>query len=221
MEFDVDVIRRNLPVLADGMVITLQLTGMAMVLGIAWGSVLAVARLSPSRLLSWLAASYVNTIRAVPLVMVIFWLYFLLPLVSGRQIGAFYSVLVAFVLFEGAYFSEIIRAGVKSVSQGQLRAALATGMSYLQAMRYVVLPQSFRRMQPVLLTQCIALFQDTSLAYVVGLTDFLTTSSIVANRDGRLTELYTFAAVTYMVISVAGAMLVHQLSRRNKLMEAR
>lgn len=221
MDFDFDVIRRNVPVLVDGMVTTLQLTGLALVLGMAWGSALAVARLAPSRMLSWLAASYVNTIRAVPLIMVIFWIYFLLPLISGRQIGAFYSVLVAFVLFEGAYFSEIIRAGIKSVSKGQLAAALATGMSYLQAMRYIVLPQSFRRMRPVLLTQCIALFQDTSLAYVVGLSDFLTTTSIVANRDGRLVELYSLAAVVYMAFSVAGVVVVHRLSLRTQPISSR
>lgn len=221
MDFDFDVIRRNLPVLAEGMVTTLQLTGLAIVFGMAWGSLLAVARLSPSRSLALLAAGYVNTIRAVPLIMVIFWLYFLLPLITSRQIGAFNSVLVAFVLFEGAYFSEIIRAGVKSVSLGQLSAALATGMTYLQGMRYVVLPQSIRRMRPVLLTQCIALFQDTSLAYVVGLADFLTTTSMVANRDGRLIELYSVAALTYMAFSITGAVLVHRLSLHSTFNESR
>lgn len=217
MAFDFAVIQRNLPVLAEGMVTTLQLTGLAVLMGLAWGCALAVARLAPGRMLPLLAASYVNAIRAVPLIMVIFWIYFLLPLVTGRQIGAFNSVLVAFVLFEGAYFSEIIRAGIKSVSRGQLQAALATGMGYLQAMRYVIMPQAMRRMAPVLLTQCIALFQDTSLAYVVGLTDFLTTSAMVASRDGRLIELYSFVAVVYLVICVAGAACVNRIARRVSL----
>ncbi len=214
MGLEFGVIARNLPVLMEGMGTTLRLTGLAVALGLAWGVLLATARLAPLSLLRLLAGAYVNAIRAVPLIMVIFWVYFLLPILSGRQIGPFNSVLVAFVAFEGAYFSEIIRAGVKSVSQGQMHAALALGMGYLQAMRFVVLPQALRRMTPVLLTQCIALFQDTSLAYVVGLTDYLTASSMIANRDGRLIELYSFAAAVYLTLCVAAALGVHYLAGR-------
>jgi glutamate/aspartate transport system permease protein len=213
MEYDFNAIARAAPFLLEGMATSLALSALAIALGLAWGTLLAVARLSPQPLLSMLAATYVNGIRAVPLIMVIFWIYFLLPMLSGRQIGAFNSALVAFVIFEGAYFSEIIRAGIKAVGRGQLQAALASGMSRLQGMRLVVLPQAFRNMRPVLLTQGIAIFQDTSLVYVVGLMDFLTAASIVANRDGRLIELYTFAALVYLCLCLLASTLVARLQQ--------
>jgi glutamate/aspartate transport system permease protein len=214
MDFDFNAIVRAWPFLVEGMATTLQLTALAVALGLLWGIVLTVMRLSPSRALSVLVATYVNGIRAVPLIMVIFWIYFLLPLLTGKQIGAFNSALVAFVIFEGAYFSEIMRAGVKSVSRGQLQAALASGMSYVQGMRLVVLPQAMRKMLPVLLTQSIALFQDTSLVYVVGLMDFLTAASTIAARDGRLVELYSFAALAYLVMCLLAAGAAELLRRR-------
>ncbi|MDB5846375.1 MAG: gltK, partial [Rhodoferax sp.] len=214
MEFDFAAISRAAPFLVEGMGTTLQLTFLAVVLGFTLGTLLTVARLSAIRAVSLVATVYVNGIRAVPLIMVIFWIYFLLPVLSGRQIGAFNSALIAFVLFEGAYFSEIIRAGVKSISRGQMQAALASGMSYLQGMRLVVLPQAFRKMLPVLLTQSIALFQDTSLVYVVGLMDFLTATSTIASRDGRLVELYSFAAVVYLVICLLASFITARLARR-------
>lgn len=214
MELDIFVIVRNFSLLAEGLFTTLRLTALALACGLLWGTLLTVARLAPGRILPLFAATYINGIRAVPLIMVIFWIYFLLPVLTGSQIGPFYSALVAFVLFEGAYFSEIIRAGIKSISQGQLRAALSTGMSYLQGMRYIILPQAFRKMAPVLLTQSIALFQDTSLVYVVGLMDFMTASAMVASRDGRLVEMYTFAALVYLVISLAATFAVRWMERK-------
>jgi glutamate/aspartate transport system permease protein len=213
-DLDFFAIIRVWPLLVEGMGITFTLTFIAAVTGFVGGVLLAVMRLSGVRLFVWISAGYVNTIRSVPLILVIFWFYFLVPLVLGRPIGGFYSALIAFTIFEAAYFSEIIRSGIKSVSSGQLAAARATGMSYLAAMRHVVLPQAIRNMTPVLLTQCIALFQDTSLVYVVGLNDFLTTSSVIAARDGRLIEFYLFAAVVYFTISFAAASAVGHLLRR-------
>lgn len=214
MEFDFAAITRAAPFLVEGMGTTLKLTLLAVVLGFTLGTLLTVARLSSVKIVSVVATVYVNGIRAVPLIMVIFWIYFLLPVLSGHQVGAFNSALIAFVLFEGAYFSEIIRAGVKSISRGQMQAALASGMSYLQGMRLVVLPQAFRKMLPVLLTQSIALFQDTSLVYVVGLMDFLTAASTIASRDGRLVELYSFAAVVYLVMCLLASFVTARLARR-------
>jgi glutamate/aspartate transport system permease protein len=214
MEFDFAAITRAAPFLLEGMGTTLKLTLLAVVLGFTLGTLLTVARLSSVKVVALAATVYVNGIRAIPLIMVIFWIYFLLPVLSGRQIGAFNSALVAFVLFEGAYFSEIIRAGVKSISRGQMQAALASGMSYLQGMRLIVLPQAFRKMLPVLLTQSIALFQDTSLVYVVGLMDFLTAASTIASRDGRLVELYSFAAVVYLVMCLLASFVTARLAKR-------
>jgi glutamate/aspartate transport system permease protein len=131
-----------------------------------------------------------------------------MPLAVGRPIGAFPSAITAFILFEAAYFCEIIRAGITSVPKGQVLAAKATGMTQTQMLRLVVLPQAFRAMTPILLTQSIVMFQDTSLVYVITLRDFMTTASIVAGRDGRAIELYTFAAVIYFAICFSASLAV-------------
>ena len=133
----------------------------------------------------------------------IFWFYFMVPLILGRPVGAWTSAIIAFILFEGAYYSEILRAGLKSVRAGQLNAALACGMSRAQALRHVIFPQAFAAMIPIFLTQAIVLFQDTSLVFVVSLHDFMTATTIIANRDGRLIEAYAFACLVYYVICLA------------------
>ena len=211
--FDFSIIVNNLPFLWDGLQLSLLLTGLAIVGGIVFGTLLALMRLSGILPLSLFAAGYVNLIRSVPLILVIFWFYFLVPLALGRPIGSFYSALIAFVLFEAAYYSEIIRAGIQSVRKGQVHAGQATGLSYWQIQRYVVLPQAFRNMIPILVTQGIILFQDTSLVFVVSLRDFMTVSSIVARTEGRLVEMYVFAALVYFVICFAGSLFVRRLQK--------
>jgi glutamate/aspartate transport system permease protein len=221
--FDWDVILRSLPYLfLDGMRFTIMLTLMATGGGIVIGTLLALARLSNIPGLSHLAGAYVNLIRSMPLVLVIFWFYFLVPYIgqwitgASRpiQVGAFLSALVTFTLFEAAYFCEIMRAGIQSIPRGQTDAAKAIGMTYWQTMGDIILPQAFRNMIPVLLTQTIVLFQDTSLVYVLSVTDFLGAASKVAQRDGRLVEMYLFAAVVYFIISLVASMLVRRLQRR-------
>jgi glutamate/aspartate transport system permease protein len=213
-DFDFDVILRALPFLWTGMQLTLLLTALATVGGIVLGTVLAMARLWAPPPLPQLAAGYVNLLRSIPLILVVFWFYFLVPLMLGRAVGAFPSALIAFTMFEAAYYCEIMRAGIQGVSRGQLAAAQATGLTYLEAMRYVVLPQAFRAMIPVLLTQSIILFQDTSLVYVVGLHDFLTAATVVAGRDNRVVELYSFVAVVYLVLCVTASLSVRRLQSR-------
>jgi glutamate/aspartate transport system permease protein len=200
--------------LLQGMGVSLALTGLAIIGGILLGVLLALMRLSRFAPLALAAGGYVNFFRAMPLILVIFWFYFLVPLLLGRPVGPFYSVLIAFTLFEAAYYSEIIRAGIQSVTRGQINAGLAVGLTYLQTMRHVVLPQAFRNMVPVLVTQAIILFQDTSLVYVVGLRDFLTTADMIVSIDNRPVELYTFAAAVYLVICLAGSLWVRRLRRR-------
>lgn len=212
-DFDFSVIAENLPFLWQGLQLSLWLTLLAVLGGIVLGTFLALMRLSGIAPLSLVAAGYVNLIRSVPLILVIFWFYFLVPLAVGRPIGGFYSALIAFVMFEAAYYSEIIRAGIQSVKQGQVHAGQATGLGYWQIQRYVVLPQAFRNMIPILVTQGIILFQDTSLVFVVSLRDFMTVSSIVARTEGRLAEMYVFAALVYFVISFSGSLLVRRMQR--------
>lgn len=212
-DFDLSVIIDNLPFLWQGLQLSLLLTFLAVIGGIVLGTLLALMRLSGILPLSLLSAGYVNLIRSVPLILVIFWFYFLVPLALGRPIGGFYSALIAFVMFEAAYYSEIIRAGIQSVRQGQVHAGQATGLNYWQIQRYVVLPQAFRNMVPILVTQGIILFQDTSLVFVVSLRDFMTVSSIVARTEGRLAEMYVFAALVYFVICFAGSLFVRRLQK--------
>jgi glutamate/aspartate transport system permease protein len=221
--FDFDVIIRSLPYLFyDGMTFTLMLTALATAGGIVLGTMLALMRLSGFAPLSLFAAGYVNLMRSVPLVLMIFWFYFLVPYIgqwltgAARpiQVGAFASTLVTFTLFEAAFFAEIMRAGIQSIPRGQVFAAQALGMNYALTMGYIVLPQAFRNMVPVLLTQTIILFQDTSLVYVLSITDFLGAASKVAQRDGRLVEMYLFAALVYFVISLAASYLVRRLQAR-------
>ena len=221
--FDFDVIWRSLPYLFyQGMAFTLVLTALATLGGIVIGTLLALMRLSGFAPLTIPAAAYVNLMRSVPFVLMIFWFYFLVPYIgqwitfsrAPVQVGAFASCLVTFTLFEAAFFCEIMRAGIQSIPRGQFAAAQALGMTYPTVMGYIILPQAFRNMVPVLLTQTIVLFQDTSLVYVISVTDFLGAASKVAQRDGRLVEMYTFAACVYFVISLLASRLVARLQRR-------
>lgn len=211
---DFSVIPANLPLLWSGMKMTFLLTVLAIGGGMVLGTILALLRIAKVPILANIATAYVDFLRSLPLILVIFWLFFLMPLIIGRPVGAFSSVLVAFIMFEAAYYSEIIRAGINSVRPGQFAAGRAIGLSYMQSMRYVILPQGFRAMMPILLTQAIILFQDTSLVYVVGLRDFLVSAEIVANRDQRLIEMFLFVAVVYFVFCFSASLLVNRLQKR-------
>jgi glutamate/aspartate transport system permease protein len=212
--FDLDVIVRWAPLLAEGMGLSLLLTGIAIIGGILIGAVLAMMRLSSNPLLYFPAGFYVNFLRSIPLILVIFWFYFSVPIIIGRPVGSFYSVLVAFTIFEAAYYCEIIRAGIMSVGRGQRFAAQAIGLTPLQVARRVILPQAMRNMIPVLVTRSIIMFQDTSLVYVVGLRDFMTAADIAATRENRIVEMYLFAAAVYLVICLAGSMWARSLQRK-------
>lgn len=213
--FDWQVIAESIPFLWDGLQLSFLLTGLALCFGLALGTLLAIMRVWGAAPLRWFSAIYVNSFRSVPLILVIFWFYFLVPMVTGESVGQFYSALIAFSLFEAAYYSEIMRAGFNSVSREQFQAGQAIGLTYRQNLQYIILPQAFRNMIPVLLTQAIILFQDTSLVYVVALRDFMTSASVVANREGRLVEMYVFAALVYFVICFSGSMLVKHLQKKS------
>ena len=221
--FDFDVISRSWVYLFQtGMLFTLKLTALAMVGGIVLGTLLALMRLSGNRLISGVASSYVNLIRSIPLVLVIFWFYFLVPYIAAWviganepvKVGAFSSALITFIMFEAAYYCEIMRSGIQSIPRGQVWAGQALGMNYRQTMGSIVLPQAFRNMIPVLLTQTIVLFQDVSLVYVLSIPDFVGAASKIAQRDGRLVEMYVFVAVVYFVLCYALSFLVKRLQKR-------
>ncbi len=222
-DFDFDVIQRSIGYLfREGMTFTLTLTALAAGGGIILGTLLAMMRLSSYKWLSVPATAYVNLIRSIPLLLVIFWFYFLVPYIGAWiigsptpiRVGAFASSVITFTLFEAAYYSEIMRAGIQSISRGQISAGYAIGLNYWQTMATVVLPQAFRNMVPILLTQTIILFQDTSLVYVLSITDFLGAASKVAQRDGRLVEMYIFAALVYFLISFGLSQVVKRLQQK-------
>jgi glutamate/aspartate transport system permease protein len=210
---DLSFIARNASFLFDGLLLSLTLTAVGVVGGLAVGMALVLVRLFTGTIGNAVVDAYVFVFRAIPLILVIFWFYFMVPLILGRPVGAWTSAIVAFTLFEGAYYSEILRAGLKSVRVGQMNAALAGGMSRAQALRHVIFPQAITAMIPIFLTQAIILFQDTSLVFVVSLHDFLTATTIIANRDGRLVETYTFACIVYYLICLAATAGVDRLKR--------
>jgi len=210
---DLSAITSAADLLGQGMMLSLLLVLVGSAGGAVAGMALALMRNAGSRLLRYPAAAYVTVMRSVPLILVLFWFYFMLPLWTGHPIGALPAALVAFALFEAAFYCEIIRAGIRAVPRGQAMAAAATGLRPWQVMRMVVLPQAIGAMGPLLVSQVIILFQDTSLVYVVALRDFLTSASVVADRDDRPVEMYTTVAVVYFVICLAGSLLAGRRRR--------
>ena len=183
-----------------GLVFSVQLTVLATIGGIIFGTFLALMRLSGKPALVYPATFYINTMRSIPLVMVILWFFLLMPMLIGRPIGADFSAMITFIAFEAAFFSEIVRAGIQSIPRGQVYAGEALGMTYGQNMRLIVLPQAFRNMLPIFMTQTIVLFQDTSLVYAIGAYDLLKGFEIAGKNFGRPIETYILAALTYFVI---------------------
>jgi len=209
--FDLEMLRKFV---LQGFIFSVQLTVVATLGGIVFGTLLALMRLSGQKWLMWPAAVYVNVMRSIPLVMVILWFYLLMPFLIGKPIGAELSAVITFIVFEAAYFSEIMRAGIQSIPRGQVFAGQALGMTYGQNMRLVVLPQAFRNMLPVLFTQTIILFQDTSLVYAIGAYDLLKGFTNAGKLYGRPEEAYLLAAVVYFVICYALSWLVKRLQAK-------
>jgi glutamate/aspartate transport system permease protein len=222
-DFDFDVIARSWEYLFfTGMVFTIKLTLIAMIGGIVLGTLLAMMRLSKNKSMSISACAYVNLMRSIPLLLVIFWFYFLVPFIGAwitasetpLEVGALSSCVITFTLFQAAYYCEIMRTGIQSIPNGQVAASHAMGMTYMQTMCHIVLPQAFRNMLPVLLTQTIVLFQDVSLVYVLSITDFVGAASKIAERDGRMVEMYLFVALTYFVICFGLSQFVNVVQKK-------
>ena len=197
-----------------GLTFSVLLTIVATLGGVFFGTLLALMRLSGKKWLVVPATIYVNGMRSIPLVMVILWFFLLVPLIIGRPIGAESSAVITFVAFEAAYFSEIMRAGIQSIPRGQVFAGQALGMTYGQNMKLVILPQAFRNMLPVLLTQTIILFQDTSLVYAIGAYDMLKGFELAGKNYGRPIESYLAAAVAYFVLCYALSWIVKRIHKK-------
>ncbi len=201
----------------SGFWFSVQLTIVATIGGIALGTVLALMRLSGNKLLATPATIYVNVMRSIPLVMVLLWFFLLVPLAIGRPLGAETSAVITFIAFEAAYFSEIVRAGIQSIPRGQVHAGQAVGMTYSQNMKIVILPQAFRNMLPVFLTQTIILFQDTSLVYAIGAYDMLKGFETAGKNMGRPIEAYLLAAVVYFVMCYGLSVIVKQIQLKTQI----
>jgi glutamate/aspartate transport system permease protein len=222
MMVDLSSITSVAPFLLKGLLFTIQITLVGVTGGIVFGSLLAVARLSRNRPLSRLATAYINLMRSIPLIMVIFWVFFLVPwaigwLTNGGRpvaVGASLTIYVTFVLFEAAYYAEIVRAGFRSISTGQYAACEALGLSKLNAYVYILFPQAIRNVLPILLTQTIILFQDTSLVYVISATDLLGAATKIAQRDGKLVEMYLTVGVIYFLFCYSASQFVKRLQGR-------
>lgn len=213
-QFDFSVLLPSLPFIWKGFLFSTKLTVVSVLVGIPFGTLLALARLSDSGPLSVAATWYINLMRSIPLVMMILWFFLVLPLLTGRPVGAENSALLTFTAFEAAFFGEIVRAGIQSVPRGQAAAGYALGLGYWQVMGRVVLPQAFRNMLPVFLTQTIILFQDTSLVYAIGANDLLKAADVAGKNYNRPVEMYVFSAGIYFAVCLALSTLVKRLQRR-------
>jgi glutamate/aspartate transport system permease protein len=208
--FDFRVIIDNFSFFMRGLVTTFQLAAIAISGGLILGVLVGMARLSIRPYIYYPATAFVNLLRSIPLILVIFWFYFLVPIIAGRPLGDFLSASIAFVVFEASYFAEIIRAGIQSIPKGQMQAAYSTALNYRQMMRYVIIPQALKNMIPSLLTQSVIILQDTSLAYVIGLKEFLRSGSIVDAREVRSLEIYSFIGIVYFLICFAMSTITKQ-----------
>jgi glutamate/aspartate transport system permease protein len=209
--FTVEVFRAYV---LQGLYFSLALTAVSTIGGIVFGTILAMMRLSGIKVLAVPATVYVNGMRSIPLLMVLLWFFLLVPFIIGRPIGAELTAVITFIAFEAAYFSEIMRAGIQSIPRGQIFAGQAVGMTYGQNMKLVILPQAFRNMLPILLTQTIILFQDTSLVYIITAHDLLHGFTVAGNNLSHPREAYILAAVSYFVMCFALSALVKQLQKK-------
>ena len=202
-----DAVLRNLPFLMGGLMVTFKLTVFALSGGIFLGILVGLARISRNKWIYFPVTWYVNFLRNIPLILVIFWIYFIMPLFIGQSIDPFPSAVIAFIIFEATYFGEIFRAGYQTISKDLVNASYSTGMTYAKTARYITVPIAFRRMLPSLITQSIVTFQDTSLAFVIGLPEIVRRASIVDNIEIRSLELFSFVAVIFLIICYAGSII--------------
>ncbi|MGD9259949.1 MAG: amino acid ABC transporter permease [Desulfobacterales bacterium] len=211
-----DAVTRNLTFLLGGFWVTMQLTAFALLGGIALGALVGLGRISKNKWIYQPVTLYVNFLRNVPLILVIFWFYFVMPIIAGRPLDPFLSAIISFIIFEATYFGEIFRAGYQSISKDLTAAAFSTGMTYSQTARYILIPIAFRRMLPSLITQSIVTFQDTSLAFVIGLQEFVRRTSIVDNLEVRSIQLFGFVAVVFFIFCFIGSKISRHFEEKGR-----
>lgn len=211
---DWSVVATALPLLLRGLWVSLELAGISILLSFPLGCLIAIGRLSHRRWLNFLCASFVNILRCNPLILILFWFYFLVPIIIGHVVNDFASIIIAFVIFFSAYFAEIVRSGIQSIGVRQIQAGLSSGLTYVQTLRFIVMPQAVRAMLPALTTQCIVVFQGTTVAYVIGFDELLHTAAMAAERTVRPVELYLAVAAMYFSVCYCGSLLARRFEKR-------
>lgn len=216
-----DAVFTNLPYLLGGFLTNVQLAAFALAGGLFLGALVGLGRISKRPWVYHPVTVYVNLLRNIPLILVIFWVYFVMPIFTGRSMDPFISAAVSFVVFEATYFGEIFRAGFQTISRDLVSAAYSTGLTYRQTAAYILVPIAFRRMLPSLITQSIITFQDTSLAYVIGLQEMVRRTTIVDSIEVRSIQLYSFVAILFFVICFIGSRIslyYEEKSRKAKVL---
>lgn len=211
-----EAVHRNLPFLLAGFLTNLQLAGCALAGGISLGILVGLGRISKRRWIYGPVTAYVNVVRNIPLILVIFWFYFVMPILVGKTLHPFVSAAISFIVFEATYFGEIFRAGFQSISKDLVSAAYSTGLNYWQTARYILVPIAFRRMLPSMITQSIITFQDTSLAYVIGLQEMVRRTTIVDSMEVRSIELYGFVAVMFFIFCFVGSRISRYYEEKSR-----
>jgi glutamate/aspartate transport system permease protein len=216
-----DAVFTNLPYLLGGFLTNVQLAAFALAGGLFLGALVGLGRISKRPWVYHPVTVYVNLLRNIPLILVIFWVYFVMPILTGRSMDPFISAAVSFVVFEATYFGEIFRAGFQTISRDLVSAAYSTGLTYRQTAAHILVPIAFRRMLPSLITQSIITFQDTSLAYVIGLQEMVRRTTIVDSIEVRSIQLYSFVAILFFVICFIGSRIslhYEEKSRKAKVL---
>lgn len=211
-----EAVHRNLPFLLAGFLTNLQLAGCALAGGVSLGILVGLGRISKRRWIYGPVTAYVNVVRNIPLILVIFWFYFVMPILVGKTLHPFVSAAISFIVFEATYFGEIFRAGFQSISRDLVSAAYSTGLNYWQTARYILVPIAFRRMLPSMITQSIITFQDTSLAYVIGLQEMVRRTTIVDSMEVRSIELYGFVAVMFFIFCFVGSRISRYYEEKSR-----
>ncbi len=211
-----DAVASNIYFLLGGFGVTLQLTICALAGGIALGALVGLGRIARKKWIYYPITLYVNFLRNMPLILVIFWFYFVMPIIAGRPLNPFLSAVISFIIFEATYFGEIFRAGYQSISKDLTSAAYSTGLTYSQTARYILIPIAFRRMLPSLITQSIVTFQDTSLAFVIGLQEFVRRTSIVDNLEVRSIQLFGFVAIVFFSFCFTGSKISRYFEEKGR-----
>jgi glutamate/aspartate transport system permease protein len=211
-----DAVTNNIGFLMGGFLVTLELTFFALVGGIVLGALVGLGRISKRKWIYYPVTWYVNFLRNMPLILVIFWFYFVMPIIAGRPLNPFLSAVISFIIFEATYFGEIFRAGYQSIRKDLSAAAYSTGMTYGQTARYILIPIAFRRMLPSLITQSIVTFQDTSLAFIIGLQEFVRRTSIVDNLEVRSIQLFGFVAIVFFIFCFIGSQISRHFEEKGR-----